>query len=108
MKPEQFTEKALESIRDANTLARQSNHSQIDVEHLLSVLLSQDGGIVQQIMQKAGSNVRSVQRMLNADLERMPRVFGGSDPHLSPRMDRLLEQARIEMQNFKDLSNVVR
>src|SRR5260370_9529358 len=40
--------------------------------------------------------------MLNADLERLPRVFGGSNPHLSPRMERLLEQARQEMQNFKD------
>jgi len=102
MKPEQFTEKALEAISEANTLAKESNHSQIDVEHLLSVLLAQDGGIVQQIMQKAGSDVRAAQRMLSADLERLPRVFGGSNPHLSPRMERLLEQARQEMQSFKD------
>src|SRR5579863_5443911 len=102
MKPEQFTEKALEAISDANALAKQSNHSQIEVEHLLSVLLAQDGGIVQHIMQKAGSDIRSAQRMVNADLERMPRVFGGSNPHLSPRMDKLLEQARQEKQNFKD------
>src|SRR5713101_6731807 len=102
MKPEQFTEKALEAISEANALAKQSNHSQIDVEHLLSVLLAQEGGIVPQIIHKVGSDVKSAQRMLNADLERMPRVFGGSNPHLSPRMERLLEQARQEMQNFKD------
>jgi ATP-dependent Clp protease ATP-binding subunit ClpB len=102
MKPEQFTEKALESISEANALAKQSNHSQIDVEHLLSVLLAQEGGVVPQIMQKVGSDVRAAQRMLNAELERQPRVFGGSNPHLSPRMERLLEQARQEMQGFKD------
>ena len=43
MKPEQFTEKALEAISEANTLAKESNSSQIDVEHLLSVLLEQEG-----------------------------------------------------------------
>jgi ATP-dependent Clp protease ATP-binding subunit ClpB len=102
MKPEQFTEKALEAISEANALAKQSNHSQIDVEHLLSVLLAQEGGVVPQIIQKVGSDVKSAQRMLNADLERLPRVFGGSNPHLSTRMERLLEQARQEMQNFKD------
>ena len=102
MKPEQFTEKALEAISEANTLAKESNASQIDVEHLLSVLLEQEGGVVRQIMQKVGSDVRAAQRMLNAELERQPRVYGGSNPHLSPRMERLLEQARQEMQNFKD------
>ncbi len=102
MKPEQFTEKALEAISEANTLAKESNASQIDVEHLLSVLLEQEGGVVRQIMQKVGSDVRAAQRMLNAELERQPRVYGGSNPHLSPRMERLLEQARHEMQNFKD------
>jgi ATP-dependent Clp protease ATP-binding subunit ClpB len=102
MKPEQFTEKALEAISEANTLAKESNHSQIDVEHLLSVLLAQEGGVVQHIMQKVGSDVRTAQRMLNAELERQPRVYGGSNPHLSQRMERLLEQARQEMQTFKD------
>src|SRR5579863_1665965 len=102
MKPEQFTEKALEAISEANTLAKESNSSQIDVEHVLSVLLAQEGGVVRQIMQKVGSDVKAAQRMLNAELERQPRVYGGSNPHLSPRMERLLEQARQEMQNFKD------
>ncbi len=102
MKPEQFTEKALEAISEANALAKESNHSQIDVEHLLSVLLEQEGGVVRQIMQKVGSDVRAAQRMLAAELERQPRVYGGSNLHLSPRMERLLEQARQEMQNFKD------
>src|SRR5579859_918866 len=102
MKPEQFTEKALEAISEANTLAKESNSSQIDVEHVLSVLLAQEGGVVRQIIQKVGSDVKVAQRMLNAELERQPRVYGGSNPHLSPRMERLLEQARQEMQNFKD------
>ncbi len=106
MKPEQFTQKALEAISEANELAKQHNHSQIEVEHVLAALLAQEGGVVQQVIQKVGGNMggnlATAQRMVNADLERMPHVFGGSKPNFSPRIDKLLEHARREMQNFKD------
>ena len=106
MKPEQFTQKALEAISEANGLAKQHNHSQIEVEHVLAALLAQEGGVVQQVIQKVGGNMggslATAQRMVNADLERMPHVFGGSKPNFSPRIDKLLEHARREMQNFKD------
>src|SRR5947209_19669307 len=106
MKPEQFTQKALEAISEANGLAKQHNHSQIEVEHVLATLLAQEGGVVQQVIQKVGGNMggslATAQRMVNADLERMPHVFGGSKPNFSPRIDKLLEHARREMQNFKD------
>ena len=106
MKPEQFTQKALEAISEANELAKQYNHSQIEVEHVLAALLAQEGGVVQQVIQKVGGNMggslATAQRMVNADLERMPHVFGGSKPNFSPRIDKLLEHARREMQNFKD------
>jgi len=47
MKIEQFTEKAREAISEANELAKQYNHSQIEAEHLLAALLAQEGGLVQ-------------------------------------------------------------
>lgn len=102
MKIEQFTEKAREAISQANELARQHNHNQIEIEHLLSALLSQEGGVVQQVIQKAGGNLAAAQRMVNSDIERMPRVYGGSEPGISPRLRKLLEEAWQEMHNFHD------
>ncbi|HYX50063.1 MAG TPA: Clp protease N-terminal domain-containing protein, partial [Ktedonobacteraceae bacterium] len=52
MKIEQFTEKARQAVSEANELAKQYNNSQIEVEHLLAALLSQEGGVVQQVIQK--------------------------------------------------------
>src|SRR3989454_11195347 len=102
MKIEQFTEKAREAISEANELAKQYNHSQIEAEHLLAALLSQEGGVVQQVIQKVGGNLTTAQRMINADIERMPRTFGGSEPSISPRLRKLLEEAWKEMHNFHD------
>src|SRR5260370_42105193 len=90
MKIEQFTEKAREAISEANELAKQYNHSQIEAEHLLAALLAQEGGVVQQIIQKVGGNLATAQRMGTADLERLPRVYGGSLPGDSLRGRRIL------------------
>src|SRR3989442_12557050 len=102
MKIEQFTEKAREAVSEANELAKQYNNSQIEVEHLLAALLSQEGGVVQQVIQKVGGNLATAQRMVNADVERMPRAYGGSEPAISPRLRKLLDAAWKEMNNFHD------
>src|SRR5437773_2760856 len=102
MKIEQFTEKARQAVSEANELAKQYNNSQIEVEHLLAILLSQEGGVVQQVIQKVGGNLATAQRMINADIERLPRAYGGSEPSISPRLRKLLEEAWKEMNNFHD------
>ena len=102
MKIEQFTEKARQAVSEANELAKQYNNSQIEVEHLLAALLSQEGGVVQQVIQKVGGNPAITQRQVTEDIERLPRAYGGSEPSISPRLRKLLEAAWKEMSNFHD------
>ncbi|HVU66915.1 MAG TPA: ATP-dependent chaperone ClpB [Ktedonobacteraceae bacterium] len=102
MNIEHFTEKAREAISAASQLAREHNHSQIEVEHLLAALLAQDGGVVQQIIAKIGGNLAAAQQTINGELERMPRVYGGSEPGVGPRLRKLLEDAWREMGTFHD------
>jgi ATP-dependent Clp protease ATP-binding subunit ClpB len=102
MKIEKFTDKAREGIHEASELAQRLNHSQIEPEHLLDALLKQQGGIVPQVIQKAGGDVQTTQRVLDNELERLPRVYGGSEPSISQRLRKVLEDAWNEMNNFKD------
>ena len=102
MKPEEFTQRALEALGEANEQAKQRNHSQIEVEHLLDALLSQEDGIAPQVFAKAGANMAVAQRMVQGDLDRLSRVYGGSKPGFSPKLEKLLEQARREMRGFGD------
>ncbi len=102
MKVERFTDKAREAVSEASELAKQNNNSQIEVEHLLATLLNQEGGVVQQIIAKVDGNLAAAQRMINTDLERMPHVYGGSEPSISPRLRKVLEDAWREMSNFHD------
>jgi ATP-dependent Clp protease ATP-binding subunit ClpB len=102
MKIEKFTDKAREGIHEASELAQHLNHSQIEPEHLLDALLKQQGGIISQVIQKAGGDVQAVQRVLDKELERLPRVYGGSEPSISQRLRKVLEDAWNEMNAFKD------
>ena len=102
MKLERFTDKAREAIHEASKLAQRHNSGQIEIEHLLAALLMQEGGVVSQTLQKAGSNPQAVLHMVENEIERMPRVYGGNEPGISPRLRRLLEDAWNEMNNFND------
>src|SRR5436305_841420 len=102
MKIERFTDKAREAISEAAEIAKQHSNEQIEVEHLLDALLTQESGVVQQIIQKVGGNLAEAKRIVENDVERMPRVYGGSEPGISSRLRKVLEDAWREMSNFKD------
>jgi ATP-dependent Clp protease ATP-binding subunit ClpB len=102
MKIERFTDKAREAISEAADIAKNNNQGQIEVVHLLAALLSQEDGIVSQIVQKAGGNVNAAKRIVEDSIDRMPKVYGASEPGISPRLRRVLEDAWHEMSNFKD------
>src|SRR3989475_3174730 len=102
MKIERFTDKAREAISEASEIAKQHNHGQIEVEHLLDALLSQGGGVVQQVIQKVGGSDVAAKRIIENEIERLPRVYGANDPGISPRLRKVLEDAWREMGNFKE------
>jgi ATP-dependent Clp protease ATP-binding subunit ClpB len=102
MKLERFTDKAREAIQEAAESAREHNQSQVEPEHLLDALLAQESGVVQQIIQKAGGNILAVKKSVENEIANMPRVYGGNDPGISPRLRKVLEDAWKEMSNFKD------
>src|SRR6516165_12835344 len=101
-----FTEKLQEAIRSAQTLAVRYGHQQIDVEHLLAALLSQEGGLAPSILSKAGLPVELLSGRLERELERMPKVSGpaaGPDQvYVTSRLNRLLTASEDEARKLKD------
>lgn len=102
MKIERFTDKAREAISEAAEIAKAKNQGQIEAVHLLDALLNQESGVVQQVIAKAGGNAAAAKSIVENSIERLPRVYGGSEPGISPRLRKVLEDAWREMSNFKD------
>jgi ATP-dependent Clp protease ATP-binding subunit ClpB len=103
---DRFTEKLQEGIRAAQSKAVRYGHQQIDVEHLLSALLEQEGGLAPSILTKTGINVDSLRQRLDAELDRMPKVSGPSggpdQVYVTSRLNRLLTAAEDEARQLKD------
>ncbi|MBZ5618009.1 MAG: ATP-dependent chaperone ClpB [Acidobacteriia bacterium] len=101
-----FTEKLQEAIRAAQGKATRFGHQQIDVEHLLSALLEQEGGLASSILAKAGVSVEPLARRIEAELDRLPKVSGpsgGPDQlYVTSRLNRLFTNAEDEARKLKD------
>ena len=64
-----FTEKAQGAVATAQELARSHNHTEIEPEHLLMALVSQEGGITPQILRKLEVDPTLVKQRLEEELE---------------------------------------
>jgi ATP-dependent Clp protease ATP-binding subunit ClpB len=73
-----YTEKAQEAIFQAQSLASEYSHSQIEPEHLLLALVRQMDGVVPQIVQKLGAYPHMLQQELEQELARRPKVYGAA------------------------------
>ena len=97
-----LTEKAQEAVVAAQQLATRMNHSQIDPEHLLSALVTQQGGIVPSVLRKMQIDPASLARTLEADLAKRPKVHGGTDAGIGARLRAVVEAAEKEAEQLKD------
>ena len=101
-----LTEKVQEALRSAQTLAVRLSHQQVDVEHLLSALLDQEGGLAPSIIKKAGVNVEPLAQRITKELDRLPKVSnpsGGVDQfYVTTRLTRIAVEAEDEAKRMKD------
>ncbi|MFQ6059473.1 MAG: ATP-dependent chaperone ClpB [Anaerolineae bacterium] len=98
-----YTEKAQQALVQAQSLASEYNHSQIEPEHLLLALVRQTDGVVPQIVQKLGTNPRTLQQELEQDLARRPKVYGAATQvGLSRALQAILNLAEQEAGRMRD------
>ncbi len=82
-------------IQAAQTLALRDGNPQIVPEHLLKVLLDDPEGMVSGLISRAGGDPKMALQCTEAALRKLPKVSGSgaAQPHLSPALARVLDQA---------------
>src|SRR5512143_3981671 len=101
MRLDQFTVKAQEAILAAQTEAEKADHPEVTAEHLLKVLLAQEGGVVPSALGKLGSNAGAIAAEVDRSLASLPRTQG-AQTHMSTKLDGVLKQALREAEDLKD------
>lgn len=102
MRTDKLTIKAQEALSDAQNLALESEHQQVEPEHLLSALLAQKEGVVTPLLQKLGVNPALLQKEVRVVLDKLPRVKGAAGEYIAPKIRILLNQAGLEADRLKD------
>ncbi len=101
-----LTQKSQEALQEAQKMAIEFGHNEVDVDHLLISLLRQSGGLIPKLVASAGANTEALINRLETGLGKKPRTSGsGYDPtkiFLSGRLSRLFVSAEKEAQRLKD------
>jgi len=99
---DKFTERAQEAIQIAQSSLTKFNHSELDAEHLFYGLLEDPQGIVPQILKEIGANPLQVRNELIDFLERRPKVYGVAQAYMTPRAQKVLNDAWEEARRLTD------
>jgi ATP-dependent Clp protease ATP-binding subunit ClpB len=80
LQPDRFTIKSQEAIQAAQALADDRRNPQVTPEHLLTVLLEEDAGVVVPVLHKLGAGVEVIRAEVNAALDALPTLGEGGEP----------------------------
>ena len=98
-----FTQKSIEAIQSAQSTAQQYGNSQLEPVHLLFALLSQEDGLIPNLLTKMGVQSGAFRDSVEALLARLPRISGSNQqPYPSSAFTAALSQAESEMRQMGD------
>ena len=101
-----FTQKSQEAISQAQNIAIRFGHQEVDAEHLLLSLVTQEQGLVSVLLEKAGYDPAAYAKAVEQELGRRPKVStpGGApgNIYVSQRVNSVLLKALELAEKMKD------
>ena len=100
-----LTQRSLEALQSAQSLAIQHNHQQVDQEHLLLALLQQENSLLMQLLRRMGREEGIISSLEQA-LQKIPGVTGtgreADKVYITPQLDKALVAAEKQAAHMKD------
>ncbi|MFZ1072518.1 MAG: AAA family ATPase, partial [Verrucomicrobiia bacterium] len=102
MQPEKLTQKSQEALQEAQRIARELSHQELDGEHLALALIGQGESLIPDLLEKIGVPVAKLKPDLEAELARRHKIQGGGDPYAGRDLQKALDAAQTEATKLKD------
>ena len=90
---DKFTEQARRVLQLSQEEARRFQHNYIGTEHLLLVLIREDGGVAAQVLRNMGIELKQVREAVKSIIGRGGHVVPGGEIGLTPRAKKVIELA---------------
>ncbi len=97
-----LTIKSQEALSEAQKLAGDLNHQQVEGAHLLRALLGEPEGVVYPLLQKLGAQPQRLRSRVDAVLDSLPKVYGRVDIYLGTSLKSVLASAFDEAETLGD------
>ena len=106
MNAQKFTQKSLEALQAAQDLAIEHQNMQLEEEHLLAALLTQEQGLIPQLLLKMNLPAEQLEADALRAVESLPHVTGlgreAGKIYISADVDQVLNEAEKTAGNMKD------
>ena len=96
-----FTQKSLQAVQDCEKTAMEYGNQEIEQEHLLYALLTQDDSLILNMMEKMGLDKNLVIDRVEQAIAKRPKVQGGQ-PYVGQYLNKALISAEDEMKQMGD------
>ena len=101
-----LTQKSVEALQEAQKIAISKRNQNVDVEHLVYALVSQQDGLVSTILKSLNIDVNSLAEDLLKEIDKIPQVSGpgvdSSQIYITNRLNRVFIEAENEMKKWGD------
>ena len=107
MRMDKLTQKSQEALEQSQRISMEYNSSQVEPEHLLSALITQENGLVPAILGRMEVDLGLMKDRLETELRNMPKVYGAAgvqegQVYISPKLNVILTHALRESERLKD------
>ena len=105
MNIQKFTQKSLEAIQNAQTLAIKNQNAQVEQEHLLLALLEQENSLIKELIKKIGDE-DSIENEVRNKIDNKPKMTGVARPsdgiYVAQDVDKVLADSESIAKKMKD------
>ena len=103
MNTQNYTQKSIDAINSAQTIARNNNNQQLTQEHMALALLEQDSGLISTIINKTGANATALTGMFRTAVSSLPVVSGDTESlYMSEELANAMAYAEKAAADMKD------
>ena len=102
MNAQNFTQKTLEAVQTAQSMAQENQNNYIMPEHLLYALVDQDGGLIPSLLGKMGVDCNALLSEMDTAITALPKVSGDTQVYLSQEANRVITAAEKAAKSMSD------
>ncbi len=98
---QKFTQKSVEAVNEAQSIAREYGNQELREEHVLSALVDSKDGLIGGLISKITNNKEAFSKELTNIISRFPKVSGGN-MYISQELESVLDDAEKQAERMKD------